>query len=40
MGKNENAIAFYQKWGLSKPENTLLYGDDKQVDFIMTKTLS
>ncbi len=41
MGKNENAIAFYQKMGFVQTgEHSFYMGDDKQVDFIMTKTLS
>lgn len=39
--KNENAIAFYQKMGFVQTgEHSFYMGDDKQVDFIMTKTLS
>ncbi|EIF14778.1 PaiA [Bacillus sp. 5B6] len=39
--KNENAIAFYQKMGFVQTgEHSFYMGDDKQVDIIMTKTLS
>lgn len=39
--KNENAIAFYKKMGFVQTgEHSFFMGDDEQVDFIMTKTLS
>ncbi|MUK88706.1 GNAT family N-acetyltransferase [Ornithinibacillus sp. L9] len=38
--KNENAIAFYKKMGFAQTAAHAFYmGDDKQTDFIMTKTL-
>lgn len=39
--KNENAIAFYQKMGfIHTGEHSFYMGNDKQIDFIMTKNLS
>jgi ribosomal protein S18 acetylase RimI-like enzyme len=38
--KNENAIAFYKKMGFVQTVAHSFYmGDEKQIDFIMTKTL-
>ncbi|WP_368653830.1 GNAT family N-acetyltransferase [Ornithinibacillus sp. 4-3] len=38
--KNENAIAFYQKFGFTKVgEHTFHMGDEEQVDFIMSKDI-
>ncbi|WP_028549662.1 GNAT family N-acetyltransferase [Paenibacillus sp. UNC451MF] len=38
--KNENAIAFYKKMGFVQTGAHSFYmGDEKQIDFIMTKTL-
>lgn len=39
-GKNENAIAFYEKMGFVQTGSHSFYmGNEEQVDFIMTKIL-
>jgi ribosomal protein S18 acetylase RimI-like enzyme len=39
--KNENAIAFYEKMGFVKTGSHSFYmGEEEQIDYIMTKTLS
>jgi ribosomal protein S18 acetylase RimI-like enzyme len=39
--KNENAIAFYKKMGFAQTGAHSFYmGDEEQIDFIMTKTLT
>ncbi|WP_096200245.1 GNAT family N-acetyltransferase [Bacillus sp. FJAT-45350] len=39
--KNENAIAFYKKMGFAQTGARSFYmGDEEQIDFIMTKTLT